>query len=206
MKAKGKGPKGSRERILHAGLSEFAEHGLAGARVDRIAEKAGVNKAMIYYHFDSKEDLYTKVLEVHISAKVAEVVRGFERGKDLEGILEMIAEAYYRLLAPGSPLVPLFLREMAEGGERLRRIVPDLGLGKDLPQKFRVIIEKGKEEGRFRNLDIRHTVVSFVGMCVFYLLADQLVNQVWEIDDAQKFRAERPKAIVDLFMHGLKAS
>jgi AcrR family transcriptional regulator len=206
MKSKTQGSRGSRERILHAALSEFAEHGLAGARVDRIAGKAGVNKAMIYYHFDSKEDLYMKVLEVHIKARVAEVAKGFKARKDLEGILQMIAETYYKLLTPGSPLVRLFLREMADRGERLKRIVPDLGMGPDLRDRFRAFIEKGMKEGRFRDLDIRHTVVSFVGMCVFYLLAEQLVDQVWEIDDARKFREERPKEIVDLFMRGLEAS
>jgi hypothetical protein len=42
-------------------------------------------------------------------------------------------------------------------------------------------------------------------MCFFYLLASPLVNEVWEIKDAQKFREERPKAIVDLFMRGMEA-
>ena len=205
MKAKKQDPKGSRERILGAALDEFVEHGLAGARVDRIARNAGINKAMIYYHFDSKEDLYLKVLETQVTARVATIARKFESGKDLEGILEFIAEAYYTFLAPGSKLAPLFLREMAEGGERLKRIVPDLALHRNLPKKLRGIIDKGKEEGRYRDIDIRHAIVSFVGMCFFYLLAGPLVNEVWEIKDAEKFREERPKAIVDLFMRGMEA-
>jgi AcrR family transcriptional regulator len=205
MKNKTKDPKGSRERILGAALDEFAEHGLAGARVDRIARTAGINKAMIYYHFDSKEDLYLKVLESQVLARASLVAREFESGKDLEGILEFIAEAYYKFLAPGSKLAPLFLREIAGGGERLKRIVPDLVLHRHLPEKLRGIIDKGKEEGRYRDIDIRHAIVSFVGMCFFYLLASPLVNEVWEIKDAQKFREERPKAIVDLFMRGMEA-
>ncbi len=205
MKAKKQDPKGSRERILDAALDEFAECGLAGARVDRIARNAGINKAMIYYHFDSKHDLYLKVLETQVTARVAMVAREFESGKDLEALLEFIAESYYEFLAPGSKLAPLFLREMAGGGEGLKRIVPDLALHRRLPEKMRGIIEKGKEEGRYRDIDIRHAIVSFVGMCFFYLLAGPLVNEIWEISDAQKFREERPKAIVDLFMRGMEA-
>jgi hypothetical protein len=75
---------------------------------------------------------------------------------------------------------------------------------KDLPQKLTDIIEKGKAEGRFRDIDIRQAIASFVGMCFFYLLAGPLVNEVWGIEDAHGFRKERPKAIVDLFMHGLQ--
>ena len=53
----------TRAKILAAALDEFAAKGLAGVRVDQIAEVAGVNKAMIYYHFASKEDLFKAVFE-----------------------------------------------------------------------------------------------------------------------------------------------
>ncbi len=59
----------TRSRILDAALSEFATHGLAGARTDRIAQAAGVNKALLYYYFESKENLYLASLEM-ISAKI----------------------------------------------------------------------------------------------------------------------------------------
>src|ERR1700749_2273472 len=57
-------PGESRDRILDAALTEFAAHGLAGARTERIAVAAGVNKALLYYYFESKEKLYTAALEM----------------------------------------------------------------------------------------------------------------------------------------------
>ena len=56
-------PEGMRIRILEAAKQEFAAHGLAGARVDRIASKAGANKRMLYYYFGNKDDLFLAVLE-----------------------------------------------------------------------------------------------------------------------------------------------
>ena len=56
-------PEGMRIRILEAAKQEFAAHGLAGARVDRIAANADANKRMLYYHVGNKEDLYLAVLE-----------------------------------------------------------------------------------------------------------------------------------------------
>jgi len=53
----------TRARILDAAIREFSEHGLAGARTEQIAEAAGVNKALLYYYFRSKDDLYTAALE-----------------------------------------------------------------------------------------------------------------------------------------------
>jgi len=52
-----------RLRILEAAKQEFSAHGLAGARVDRIAVKAGANKRMLYYHVGNKDELYLAVLE-----------------------------------------------------------------------------------------------------------------------------------------------
>src|SRR5258708_7564287 len=68
-----------RIRILEAAKQEFAAHGLAGARVDRIAAKAGANKRMLYYHVGKKDDLYLAVLE-----GAYEKIRVEERGLDLE--------------------------------------------------------------------------------------------------------------------------
>jgi AcrR family transcriptional regulator len=57
----------TRQRILEAAAAEFAEHGLAGARVDRIAARANANKQLIYAYFGSKESLFDSVLEANIS-------------------------------------------------------------------------------------------------------------------------------------------
>jgi AcrR family transcriptional regulator len=56
----------TRARILDAATVEFAAHGLAGARVDRLAERAGANKQLIYAYFGSKEGLFDATLELHL--------------------------------------------------------------------------------------------------------------------------------------------
>ena len=65
----------TRARILDAALAEFAAHGLAGARVDEIAARAGANKRMLYAYFGAKEDLWLAVLEAAYAAKRAEEER-----------------------------------------------------------------------------------------------------------------------------------
>lgn len=63
----------TKSKLLAAALSEFSQHGLAGARVDEIARAAGVNKAMIYYHFASKEELFRELFRSKMGALQAEV-------------------------------------------------------------------------------------------------------------------------------------
>jgi AcrR family transcriptional regulator len=52
----------SKERILEAAFAEFAAYGVAGARVDRVAETAGCNKNLIYIYFQDKDSLFKTVL------------------------------------------------------------------------------------------------------------------------------------------------
>ncbi|MGA8865322.1 MAG: helix-turn-helix domain-containing protein, partial [Candidatus Sulfotelmatobacter sp.] len=56
-------PEESRAAILQAAAQEFAEYGIAGARIDAIAREARVNKALLYYYFKDKETLHSAVLE-----------------------------------------------------------------------------------------------------------------------------------------------
>ena len=59
--------KNTAARILEVARDEFAKYGFDGARVDRIASRAKINKAMIYYHYRSKEKLYHAVIQSHLN-------------------------------------------------------------------------------------------------------------------------------------------
>jgi AcrR family transcriptional regulator len=63
----------TKEILLAAASSEFAEHGLAGARIDRIAERAGANKRLLYRYFGDKSDLFNAVMERHVALLTASV-------------------------------------------------------------------------------------------------------------------------------------
>ena len=197
--------KSSKERILSAALDEFAELGLAGARVDNIAARAGINKAMIYYHFESKEDLYDHILAVHLEAGVTDLSQGVTADMPLEDMLRTIARYHARGLRANDKISRIFLRELAAGGERIRSILPNLAGKEELRTMIVHLIEEGKQSGEYRNVDTRHTIISFVGMSMFYLVMAPMVNQIWGIEDEREFIEQRIEAIVDLFMHGLRA-
>lgn len=57
-------PEATKKRLLEAAIAEFAEHGIAGARIDRVAELSGTNKRMIYAYFGNKEQLFETVVSV----------------------------------------------------------------------------------------------------------------------------------------------
>jgi TetR/AcrR family transcriptional regulator len=109
----------SRDRLLSAAAQEFAARGFAGTGVDRIAARARLNKAMIYYHFGSKAGLYRELLRdmfAAVGARVAAVATSDATPADkIRQFVEAIAiEAEAR---PHFP--PIWFREIAEGGQHL---------------------------------------------------------------------------------------
>jgi AcrR family transcriptional regulator len=81
----------TRQRIIAAATAEFAEHGIAGARVDRIARDARTNKAQLYSYFGSKDGLFDTIFRAHVDANV-DTVRW--TADDLPGYAERLYDAY----------------------------------------------------------------------------------------------------------------
>src|SRR5512135_3353604 len=98
-------PRVSPDRILAAAAAEFAARGFAGARVDRIARAARVNKAMLYYHFRSKKTLYRTLLR-----------RMFEPAPEK---LRQLVAAMADHIQEHEDFPRIMLREIAERGAHL---------------------------------------------------------------------------------------
>lgn len=141
-------PEDSRERIFRAAATEFAAHGFAGANVDRIAAAAGLNKAMIYYHFASKADLYKQILDDmfgSVEARVGGLVHALDapeqRIRDFVQAIALEAEA-----RPHFP--PIWCREIADGGTHLDNDV--VGRLAGIVKTLAAIIQDGVAAGVFR--------------------------------------------------------
>jgi TetR/AcrR family transcriptional regulator len=120
------GSPGTRTRILAAAAAEFGARGFAATSVDRIARRARVNKAMIYYHFKDKRALYASILR-GIYATIGERLhavasQSLPPAARLDGLIDALVHAFDE----ERPFLPMFLRELAEGGAHLGR--EELGL------------------------------------------------------------------------------
>ena len=112
-------PVAPHENILRAAAEEFAERGFEGARVDDIARRAGVNKAMLYYYVGDKAALYEKVILNAVETVTAHIEEGLSRELTSEGKILALARAF-EAAATEKPYLPrIMMREMAMGGRDL---------------------------------------------------------------------------------------
>lgn len=195
----------SRRRILDAALDEFAEHGLAGGRVDRIAERASVNKAMIYYHFKSKDNLYRETIADIYHTVLRDLSDRVSSRQSFEQLLRDASELYFRVFYGHPSLRRILIRELAEPDSEILAMIVSIIRDSGAPQKLLARFQERMSDGTIRALDVRHTLASFLALNIGSILMAPLITRVLGIADADTFLDERREAIVDLFLHGVKA-
>ena len=195
------------ERIVAAAAAVFAARGFEGARIDEIAERAGINKAMLYYHVGDKERLYSAVLVDSIERALTLVRAAAATAGPPGDKLQAILDTFAAFGTSNPEFIPIMLREVASGG----RTLPDemfLRMG----AVFRVVADvlaEGVERGAFRPTDPLLTHVSLIGSLI-YLLATQPVRQRVArssgLPVADHTPAHLARHIGNLFLHGLEAA
>src|SRR5688500_10083019 len=138
---------GTRTRLFAAAATAFAARGFAGANVDRIAEAAGVNKAMLYYHFKSKAGLYAEILRdmfESVAARLAATAPDSDPAARIRAMVEAIARE-----AEARPHFPaIWLREIAEGGTHVDKGTMAIIVG--ILQHVATAVQDGVAAKRFR--------------------------------------------------------
>jgi TetR/AcrR family transcriptional regulator len=185
----------TRARILDAALSEFAAHGLAGARTEQIASAAGVNKALLYYYFESKEKLYTATLEM-VSGRVrdrsmAVFLRAATPG---ERLMRAALDHFDRILTQRE-FQSLMQQEMMRlhKGEEGELPILVKRIFAPLQAMFFSMVREGIASGELIEADWMQMILSALGGNVFYFLSAPVWRLVVPIEpfDPEVLRARR---------------
>jgi AcrR family transcriptional regulator len=134
-------------RILDTATEVFAEVGFAGARVDEIAKRAGVNKATIYYHLGGKEELYAEVLRNLLGDRAEQAISKIQQISSPEEQLRIYIHNIAAVINQNPYIAPIMLREVATGGRHMSKfIVQNLVR---LISTLIEILEEGERQGIF---------------------------------------------------------
>jgi AcrR family transcriptional regulator len=162
--------KRSRGAILAAASREFSDKGLGGARVDEIAARAGVNKALLYHYFGNKDSLFTAVLE-----RAYEGIRSAEAALDLEslaprGAMRRLVDFTFDYFQEHPDFIRLLNSENLHRAEHLNRSERIRALHFPLVERIGELLERGAAEGSFRKgVDPVALYVTIASLGYFYL-------------------------------------
>lgn len=140
----------TRENILEVATREFADKGLAGARIDEIAEKTSSSKRMLYYYFGGKDELYRAVLErAYLHIRGQEQDAHFEEMQPDEALRAIIGHNFdYHYEHP--EFVRLVMNENVHHGEHIARIDSLKERNRSVIDSLSAILKRGEELGLFR--------------------------------------------------------
>jgi len=195
-------PEESRAAILRAAVAEFAEHGVAGARTDRIAHAARVNKALLYYYFKDKDALYEAVLDHVFKGLRDKVLPVLESNLAPRAkLLEYVGRYFDHIAA--NPQLPRVVQSewmrVGTGGAanpQMMRIAREYFV--PIYQKVSEMLRQGAEAGEFRPMNPMDFMPSLVGVVVFYFSTTPAMKALLNVDPLSKERiAERRSFVLE---------
>lgn len=166
----------SRDRVFAAAAAEFAARGYAGANVDRIARAARLNKAMIYYHFKSKAALYREILRDMFDAVRTSVDAVAHSDAAPEEKVRRYVEAIATAAEARPHFPPIWLRELAEGGEHVDAAT--LRYVRDVLAALGGIIAEGCRAGRFQPANPMLVQAGIIAPLMFFLATARVRQKI----------------------------
>jgi TetR/AcrR family transcriptional regulator len=192
----------TRANILATAGRIFAQTGLAGARTEVIAKAAGVNKALLYYYFKSKEALYEAVVEDHFRRFNVQALALLGSEEPAHKVLLQYVSLHFDFIAAHRQSAPLFQQFMMAGGKRAERLIRKYF--KPRSDAVRKLLERGVRAGEFRRTDLFHTALSVIALIVFYFSAAPVLQLISHSNahSAGNLRI-RKREVLDFIRHAL---
>jgi TetR/AcrR family transcriptional regulator len=194
---------GTEKKILEAAKKVFHERGFDGARMQEIADEAGVNKALVHYYYRNKANLFSSVFKDALQDIFSRLSGIAGKNISLEEKIRLIFNDYISFLQKNS-FIPLFiLAEMQRNPEKLTHIFKSAGISPS------AIFEKMKDSFREESIaekDYRNFFINVLSLCIFPFAAKPVLKAIFGFSEKgyAQFIEERKKLLPLFFMNAIR--
>ena len=195
--------KDTEHKIFEAAIKVFTSKGFSGARMQEIADEAGINKALLHYYFRSKNKLFESVFEFLLSQMAPLFVNIFMDTKTLEEKFAVFFEKHVSFMQR-HPFIPGFvIHELNQDPERLVNL---FNYAQFPLQEIFEAIEEEKKAGRVKQINPHQILANMVALSVFPFMAKPLLMAALQIDieGYNAFIEERKKALPKMMWDMIK--
>lgn len=191
------------DKILEAAKNVFVAKGMEGARMQEIADEAGINKALLHYYFRSKERLFEAIFSGIIKMAFPKVMGILQSDAGIVTKIEQVIDAYIDLLIK-HPFIPGFvMKELNRDPSGLFKLVIKFGLN---PQIVFDQLQESMDRGEIIRMKPQHLAANIISMCVFPFAARPILSFVMFRDDTaalEAFYAERAGVIKQFVINAI---
>lgn len=192
------------QKILKAAISVFQKKGMAGARMQEIADEAQINKAMLHYYFKSKHKLFEAVFQQAFNQFAPHINSVFNSDAPVIQKLEHFVDRYISFVQD-NPYIPSFLIQEINNNPEFAHSFFKVQGGPD-PKRFKQQIEREIALGILKRIDPKQFLLNLFSLTAFSFAAPGLVKGLLDIDDItfNNMMEERKKLIPQLLIDSIK--
>ncbi len=202
---KNKIDKTAEEKILLAAKKVFTTHGMAGARMQDIADEAGINKALLHYYFKDKEKLFEVIFMEEAQKFFPKINSIFESALPLFEKIERFCDEYITEMMRHPYLAWFIMNELNRDPEKF---LNSSWAKANLPNPIRLVeqMEREIKKGTIRRIQPVHLLMHLLSMTVFPFIAKPMMQKALQMDDAhfKKIMEERRKEIPRFIIESIR--
>jgi TetR/AcrR family transcriptional regulator len=197
------------DRIFDAALTIFARKGKDGARMQEIADEAGINKALLHYYFRSKDHLYERVFEYVMQRLERSFGEVLVRADSVEDVLSGFIGGYIDFVRQNLDVMRLMVNEHLTGSPMIARRLQAIMESSDTmpPVVFVRKIEQAVDRGLIRPIDSLQLLITVMSSCIFFFIIFPTIRAIHPLAaiDSDRFIEARKVHLIDLFYRSLTA-
>jgi len=197
----------TKEKILSIALKEFAAYGFGGARVERIARQAGVNKAMIFYYYSSKQNLYRIIIKNSLLELIPKIQETISVSKNPEQFFENLPKVYIQYFVKNQAVMRMIGFELIQDPGNITSVVRDIfsNIPESPLELLKNKISIWYQKGLISEPDPIHLILNILPLCIFSILGTPLVEAILDIKikNSIDFIDNRINSISNLLKKGM---
>jgi len=194
------------EKILAAAKEVFIEKGNDGARMQEIADRAGINKSLLHYYYRSKEKLFAAVFNfafTHFAPNIINIVT--DKNDDFFSLIRKFVSAYTDIVMKNH-FIPMFILNEVnkKGANTFVNVIRSVGIN---PQAFRDRVNKEIEAGLIKPIDPNQLIINVIGMCIFPVIGRPIIQVILFNDDKKAYDAfleNRKTEVAEFIINSIK--
>ena len=195
------------DRIIAAAKDVFLEKGMSGARMQDIADRAGINKALLHYYFRSKEKLFLIIFRESVQSFLPQIQNLFATAPDLATWIRGFVTTYMSMMSRQPYLAPFIIHEINQNPQAMWEVLSRHDSAPFPIQSFCDLVDQEIEMGKIRRIDPFQLWTHLMGLCLFPFLSRPLMKIVFSYDDSQfdEFLTRRQEEVILLLYSSLTA-
>lgn len=183
------------KKILNAARDVFIRKGMDGARMQEIADEAGINKSLLHYYFRSKQKLFEAIFRDAFGLLIPELMKIFKEEGPLLNKIDRVVDRYITVIGD-NPFLPQFLiGEINRDPDKFIKVVKDSGINPELLQQ---VIDKEVQAGNINPIRAQDLIPNMIGMVVIPFAVRPLFQTIFfkgNNDEYDAYLNERRKTI-----------